>query len=1358
MDESASRVESTRGTVTDQRIGSYRIVQPLGTGGMSSVYRAVHIETGHEVALKVLTRTLAKNSTLLQRFLREARSAETLEHANIVSIYDRGIDQGRHYLVLEYVEGGDFHEFVQRRGPLGVADAILVVKDVARALKYAAGRGLIHRDIKPSNILRTPTGQIKLIDLGLALQAENEDERVTREGTTVGTVDYMAPEQARDSRATSIQSDMYSLGCTFYFLLTGVPPFPGGDITEKLTRHAKATVPDIRDLRQDVTPQVASIMQRMMAKRPEDRFISYDDLIAALDNAPIDRSQDGQGIALIPLDDAPEQAPPAAHDATPANEERDESVSDRSDDEPYGVISLAELASDLDEGIHPNPSARQPSMEPIAPLLRRGSPEQNDDEDADSAEPDETQAAVPSRSPSSVTVWILPSAIIGIACILLGIGLIQFLGVTGTQKEDALSADSDASVDLNRGIVPAPRSNLTGAATVSLSNSASRNLTPKKSSDVEPKAQWVEEQDSEASPIDTAGSLLESEARSKLLPEWARAPVPDRISGPLVVVRRVADATDPTIFPTLHSALDGNIGGTVELADEGPLFINDFSLPGKSRLIRARPGYRPIVRIEQPKLVAVTEQSAVFPLKDKNLTLDGIDLIVNVRDLPSSLTALFSCAGANLTLKNCSITILDNPISSSFAFVRVTSSAAQSNPSRILLEKTLVRGGFASGLDLASGSTELVLHDSVILGGPGPLIRIAESDPAPERRIFLVESILAGPGPIIERATLASTGRIKPLIIRAFGSAFGRFHGAGISSVISSTSSSSGAAQQIDWRGDHNLFAGWKGFFACGNEPTVTVADLAAVRSTWSATDPGSREVLSPWPPPSEPASASPGELLPFVPNQVAILRRVAQPRKGLFEKTVDEYPSPMIPVPVGWALDRVVPQGGGGRFSPRLAGDQISTRFQVPKSRTNPASRDPAQVGGVMELTFNTGAPPWNGDLGAFLRERVIPGTRHARVRVTGSGPHHFTPVQLPRGVWLEVRVDPLAEAEPPSWLPQPQSTGTALIELQGGALVLSNVVLQHEESARLDHLIHVEDGHLVVSHCRLITRMAAGGFAGDLIGFRAMTTEPKSSDLSPLLFRGVVDRPVCRLIDSTLITDGTALKAELGRGLVAIEQCAVSAGTAAVELIPAKVARRRFEVDLWLEHCTLTAERNLIRLGPWPGLPPGPDRPWLITSRNCVFVAMSDQRPRETVLLRADADALARGTVFWQASDDVVDVDFFTAAGEGAPSNNSRTRELQHQWIDFWGSNHIRHVSGPRGTGAGLRVRFRDKLRPGRIEPVDLILFPEYHSGRDLLTVGADLIRQGMNAPAARNAPGQNPQPKQPGRPSATGGAVPF
>ena len=177
------------------------------------------------------------------------------------------------------------------------------MKSVASGLRYAASRGLIHRDIKPSNILRTPAGQVKIIDLGLALQNEFEDERVTREGTTVGTVDYMAPEQARDSRATSIQSDIYSLGCTFYYFLTGVAAYPGGDITDKLTRHARSPVPDVRDLRPDVPAAVSAIIQKMMAKKPEDRFASYDELIAALDAAGGDGTDEDPGIALVPLAD-----------------------------------------------------------------------------------------------------------------------------------------------------------------------------------------------------------------------------------------------------------------------------------------------------------------------------------------------------------------------------------------------------------------------------------------------------------------------------------------------------------------------------------------------------------------------------------------------------------------------------------------------------------------------------------------------------------------------------------------------------------------------------------------------------------------------------------------------------------------------------------------------------------------------------------------------------------------------------------------------------------------------------------------------------------------------------------------------
>ena len=292
----------------------------------------------------------------------------------------------------------------------------------------------------------------------------------------------------------------------------------------------------------------------------------------------------------------------------------------------------------------------------------------------------------------------------------------------------------------------------------------------------------------------------------------------------------------------------------------------------------------------------------------------------------------------------------------------------------------------------------------------------------------------------------------------------------------------------------------------------------------------------------------------------------------------------------------------------------------------------------------------------------------------------------------------------------------------------------LRHDETSRLEHLIHVEDGHLVLSRCQFTAPGSSADFAGDLIAFRSLSTQPFPVDPSRPLFATQVDRPVCRLDESILITGGIALKAELGKGMVALTECAIAAGVTGVELLPSKVSRRRFEADLVMDHCTLTSERSIVRIGPWRGLPPGPDRPWLITSRNCAFLAMYDRKTRETVLLRADADALARGTVSWQASDDAADVDFFTAAGEGPPLPN-RPRDLQLQWIHFWGYSHMNgRMTGPRGAGSAPSVRFWEKLRPGRVEPVDLLLNPDYHPDRERLNVGADLGWLGITPRVSR------------------------
>jgi serine/threonine-protein kinase len=1297
---------------------------------MSSVFRAVHIDSGNEVALKVLTRSLARNSTLLQRFLREARSAESLEHANIVTLFDRGIDRGRHYLVLEYVPGGDFHDFVQRRGPLDVAEAVSVVRSVASGLEYAAGRGLIHRDIKPSNILRTPAGQVKIIDLGLALQSSFEDERVTREGTTVGTVDYMAPEQARDSRATSIQSDIYSLGCTLFYLLTGQPPYAGGDITDKLTRHVKAPVPSVQNLRPEVPKGVSAVLERMMAKRPEDRFASYAELISALDHAPEAGKVDPDVIELVPLaDDVHDQAEPPAIDPWPSQPSAEYSVVN-SDSLPIRDSGVVDLAWEPSSELELSPAPRSLVMEPPAPLLRRAA----FDDDSALSEPEEDEAVeslAPPKGTSSAPVWVLGIGLIGLALIVLTIGVFQIMDsgaeAPETVAQNDVSEESPASrlVASAAGAKERPLSRLD--ETLNRGRNSVRATQNADSSENE--SRWIEPTD-----VGNFDSDIRSQApglRSRHLPDWAKTPIPERIDGPFVTVRRIPDGRDPSAVPTLHAALDSFIGGTIELADEGPHFIDDLRVSGESRLIRARRGFRPIVRIERSSSEAVRKQRAVFVLEHKNLTLEGIDLILDVRELSTDYAALFACVGANLTLRNCSITIL-NENAASFDVVHIEDDRLR--PTRIRLEQTLVRGRFTTCLDVEAGDAGVAIDGSVLIGGAGPIIRIPELRADGERRFYLIDSVLAGPGPIIQRSENPTNRAGKPIAVRAFRSVFARLHGGGLATVILSSSPNGPAAKQIDWEGDNNLFAGWKGFFATGNDVTVTVADLAAVRSTWNGAERESREILAAWPHTSDFAATDPLALTPFVPNREEILKNVAHPRAGLLEKAVSSYPAPETPQSTIVATDKQAALRKGTILVNARA-NQITIEGAAAAAAVMSAPPyHPLPLGVGSELSFNTETSPWDGDMGLFLRDRLATASKRARVRVIGSGTHPFTPVTLPEGIILEIHVERLSGAKPPAWVPATGASGPGLISLRGGALVLSNLELRHQDAPALENLIYVEAGHLVLWRCQFFAPGSATENSGNLVAFRSPFTRPLRTELGIDLFSRAVDHPVCRVDESILITGGVALTAELGRGVVVLSDSAVAAGLSGVMLVPSKVARNRFDADLIMERCTLTAERNVIKLGPWRGASPGPDRPWLITSRNCAFVAMFDRRTRETVLLRADADALSRGAVSWQAVDDAVDVDFFVAAGD-APPSLIRPRDVLTQWIHFWGYSHVNgRITGPRGGGSLPSVRFWDRLHPGRIEPPDLVLNPDYHPDRERLNVGADLGKLGIAPRSSR------------------------
>lgn len=324
-------------------LGQYRILEELGRGGMGRVFKAEHRTLGRVVALKVLAPDLVDPERGEELFLREVRAAAQLAHPNIVTAYDANQIDGRYFLVMEYVDGPSLQKLVEQRGPLEVGLACDYIVQTCQGLQSAHLLGMVHRDIKPSNILvqrrgihQDMPGVIKVSDFGLArLHAPGGEPRygppagtiLVKANMVMGTPDYLSPEQARSLNKVDIRSDLYSLGCTFYYLLTGQPPFPGGNALEKLIRHTTDAPRPITDFRSDVPGEVIAILERLLAKDPAQRFATPAELASALTpfavSGPIPWAPPMNALPLeAPSDDAipiEDVLPLADGDTTPHN-------------------------------------------------------------------------------------------------------------------------------------------------------------------------------------------------------------------------------------------------------------------------------------------------------------------------------------------------------------------------------------------------------------------------------------------------------------------------------------------------------------------------------------------------------------------------------------------------------------------------------------------------------------------------------------------------------------------------------------------------------------------------------------------------------------------------------------------------------------------------------------------------------------------------------------------------------------------------------------------------------------------------------------------------------------------------------
>lgn len=260
-------------------LGRYKLLGHIGTGGMSSVYLAEHTRMHDKRAIKVLPKKRLNDASYLARFQLEAKAIASLNHPNIVLAYDIDNEGDVHYIVMEYVDGYDLQTLVKREGPMDFSTAADVISQAARGLEHAHSKGVIHRDVKPANLLIDPDGVVRLLDMGLALVAEASGAEqasltVAHNENVLGTADYLAPEQALNSHTVDHRADIYGLGCTLYFLLTGKPPFSDGTLAQRIARHQTEMPRSIRELRKDCPGELEGICVKMIQKEPKYRYQS----------------------------------------------------------------------------------------------------------------------------------------------------------------------------------------------------------------------------------------------------------------------------------------------------------------------------------------------------------------------------------------------------------------------------------------------------------------------------------------------------------------------------------------------------------------------------------------------------------------------------------------------------------------------------------------------------------------------------------------------------------------------------------------------------------------------------------------------------------------------------------------------------------------------------------------------------------------------------------------------------------------------------------------------------------------------------------------------------------------------------
>lgn len=811
-----SRVKAPR------RIGKYELQKRLGAGGMGAVFLAVDQRTKRSVALKVLPKDKASNEILVKRFQSEAHAAANLEHEHIVRVYEADEADGYLYIALEYIEGTDVDQILRKRERMPVKRAADIIKQVTLALAHAHEQGIIHRDIKPSNIMIRTDGVVKLTDLGLARSIdETDDTNITRAGTTVGTVDYMAPEQARNSRLADIRSDLYSLGCTWYQMIVGHPPYHEGSLTNKLQAHSSAKIPDPRDENPDVPEATVIMIQQLMAKKPEDRYQTPHELLDDFANSSLHREAISDDVLT----------------ALASSELTGEISSDMIPTTAPGDLDEAPRRSKRKKKTK-NRSAAASNTTTSGPGGQKSLPPRTD------APPSAATSQKSARDDDSEKESLLASdAVKYIAVAGAFIGL--FIGIWYVLSAFASGIDPG-------GTIPVGESQRKTARDMMGQNSGPPPVLPSNQEDGnESQPQQVTFEDSSKTPTKSSEAvsavLLTAPHANIKPPHWAQqVPTADEVEELLpqweLKPRTVGRWQNRVgAYPHLDAAFSdlpaGNIW--VQLIGPGPFLMSPKSFVGRNVVISAE------TSDIEPCIVFLSSSesppSEFLSIKEGTLLLAGVNLTVDSQHFPTSGDAsLVGVAKGDLLLRDVSLTMYGQRSAPTFALTQTSSTPR--NRQHTLIDRTVIRGNWTAVRQSQSNYSALITN-SLLITTEAPVVKVDakaknENQRGDMRSLDVVSSTLVSSHSAILAEAAEDPVRLSvkldsSKIIHATDSdvPLARLKDW---PVHQSSSSDQSAAQNFRWTTNSSEFVGWKSLVTASNQLSSSVENENHWRTFWA--------------------------------------------------------------------------------------------------------------------------------------------------------------------------------------------------------------------------------------------------------------------------------------------------------------------------------------------------------------------------------------------------------------------------------------------------------------------------------------------------------------------------------------------